>query len=548
MSSKAQSLKFIQYVRKSSQGESRQVASLEDQEKILRELIAKESLTIVQRLSESQSAKEPGIRPIYQSMLDAIQAGKANAILVWHLDRLSRNPADSGVLQWLLQSGVIKCIKTPEREYHPEDHALLMAVESSMANQYVRDLKRNVYRGVKEKAERGSYPYKAKAGYIVETVTRHHIADLIRFGLLRMAWEDMLTGLYSVPQELERLNAKGYRLPRTKNGGNKPMSRSSLYRLFVDPFYTGVFEFEGRTIQGNHPPLVSKEEFARVQRILGRPLREKPQKYQHPYAGLARCGVCGCQITAETHVKTYKQHGTSRSYTYYHCTGRKGCTKHSVTEADMEGQIKDSLEGCRLDPFFADWAIDVLKREEADQSKLEQITEHTVPEALQTIYRRLDRLYAMREDGEISKEDFLTRKAKHQADLDTLTEASHQATTKTTRDRQTLQNLLTFARDAYTEFTTGSPERKRQVALSFAPSYVLTQGTLTISTHPALDLIRTFEPPKTPDQQIGPGDTDALDSTWRTMLDQLRKVVTCAEQAFSHYICAQHTGHTGSEQ
>jgi len=51
-----------------------------------------------------------------------------------------------------------------------------------------------------------------------------------------------------------------------------------------------------------------------------------------------RCGVCGCQITAERKLKHYKQSGRTVTYTYYHCTGRKGCLKDSISEAVMRSE------------------------------------------------------------------------------------------------------------------------------------------------------------------------------------------------------------------
>ena len=126
-------LKHIIYARKSSEAEDRQVLSLESQIDELKRLAEKEGLEVVEELTEAKSAKEPG-RPVFNLMIEKIKKGDANAILAWKIDRLSRNPIDSGTLQWLLQQGIIKEIRIPERVYKPEDNALLWAVESGVAN------------------------------------------------------------------------------------------------------------------------------------------------------------------------------------------------------------------------------------------------------------------------------------------------------------------------------------------------------------------------------------------------------------------------------
>lgn len=74
MSHKTEQLRFIQYARKSSQGESRQVASLEDQEKTLCSVAGRENLKIYRRLSEARSTKAPGVRPVFREMLDLIES------------------------------------------------------------------------------------------------------------------------------------------------------------------------------------------------------------------------------------------------------------------------------------------------------------------------------------------------------------------------------------------------------------------------------------------------------------------------------------------
>ena len=72
---------------------------------------------------------------------------------------------------------------------------------------------------------------------------------------------------------------------------------------------------------GAHPPMVSGDEFARVQRLLGREGHPQPQKLEWAFTGLIRCGLCGSLVTAERKVKRYKGSGLTREYSYYHCAG-----------------------------------------------------------------------------------------------------------------------------------------------------------------------------------------------------------------------------------
>jgi len=78
-------------------------------------------------------------------------------------------------------------------------------------------------------------------------------------------WELMLRGIYTPPKILEIANNKwGF---RTRQG--KVLSRSSIYRIFTNPFYSGWFEYpkgSGNWYKGKHEPMITQEEYDRVQK------------------------------------------------------------------------------------------------------------------------------------------------------------------------------------------------------------------------------------------------------------------------------------------
>ena len=103
-------LKYFLYVRKSDESEDRQVDSIADQISVLNALADELKIEVVDIFTEARSAKAPG-RPVFDDMIVKIKRGKANAILCWKPNRLSRNPIDSGTIGWLLQEGILKHIQ-----------------------------------------------------------------------------------------------------------------------------------------------------------------------------------------------------------------------------------------------------------------------------------------------------------------------------------------------------------------------------------------------------------------------------------------------------
>ena len=151
MKQETNKIKYFIYARKSSESEDRQVQSIDDQINRLKKLAIDLDLDIKKTYSEAKSAKKPNNRPVFDEIIQRIENGEANGILCWHLNRLTRNPIDSGKLSWLLQQGIIKSIQTIERQYLPDDNVLLFNVETGQANQYVLDLSRDTKRGLLKK-------------------------------------------------------------------------------------------------------------------------------------------------------------------------------------------------------------------------------------------------------------------------------------------------------------------------------------------------------------------------------------------------------------
>lgn len=67
-------LKYCLYARKSSESDERQAMSIESQLKEMRALADNKGLNIVEEKEESRSAKDSGNRPVYNEMLQGIEA------------------------------------------------------------------------------------------------------------------------------------------------------------------------------------------------------------------------------------------------------------------------------------------------------------------------------------------------------------------------------------------------------------------------------------------------------------------------------------------
>ncbi|MCX6747418.1 MAG: recombinase family protein, partial [Candidatus Nomurabacteria bacterium] len=262
--------RYFVYVRKSTEDKDKQVASISSQIDELSRLAERMNYQIVEVFQESKSAKAPDVRVEFYKMLDRIKKGEAEGILCWKLDRLARNPVDGGKINWMLQEGIIKHIKTFDRDYLPGDNTLMATLEFGMANQFIIDLRNNTLRGMRAKASKGVFPSRAPLGYKNEITGKQGenriFIDEKRFDSIRQLWDLLLSGKYSIG-EITLMAQKELGVTGMKGG---PISDSVLYKLFGNPFYYGVFLWQKKIWEGTHAPMITKEEFNKAQKIIKR--------------------------------------------------------------------------------------------------------------------------------------------------------------------------------------------------------------------------------------------------------------------------------------
>jgi len=430
--------KYFLYARKSSESEDRQMASIEDQIAEVKKIAEKYNLNVIEIISESRSAKEPG-RDGFNSMLKRIYKGEAQGILTWKLNRLARNPIDGGQISWMLQQNIIKHIQTFEREYNPSDNVLLMQVEFGMANQYVKDLSLDIRRGMRQKAERGWYPisilpfgYKHNPRYCIGT-DDEIIPEEEQFGLIKKLWSLFLSGGYSINSIKKQGDLLGI-----KNRWGKNLSRSAYYSILSNEFYCGYYYWKDKDenivkYKGKHKAVISITEFHKAQTLLrgksGSISRIK--KYDFPYRGLIKCGECGGYITPDHKLQIictrckYKfssknacscpkcglkisemNHPSKIDILYYRCNKSKGkCSQSSITKEKIDSTMEEEISKISINEEIHSWGIKRLRIEKGSRGKIQSVIKELNKKKVE-LENRVVGLINVRADREITAEQF----------------------------------------------------------------------------------------------------------------------------------------------
>ncbi len=483
-------VEYFIYARKSTESEDRQVLSIESQKNELQEIVNRNGLTIADTKQESHSAKAPG-RPVFNDLLDEIEQGKAQGIVVWNADRLSRNSVDTGRLIYMFDTGKLQEIVTPSQVFRntPNDKFLLSLLCSTA--KLDNDNKGiNVKRGLKAKAERGIYPAPAPTGYVnnkyAERGNKTVEVDLDRFGLVKKMFEMVLSQKYT-PLQVLKIATDEWKLKK-KDG--KEISRSTWYYMLTNPVYAETFEYplkSGNWHKAAHKPMITDEQFNFIQLILGKKGKQRPKTHVFAFTGLMRCGECNASITCEEKIKRQKN-GNVHQYIYYHCTKQinPDCTQGSIEEEVLKKIILDKVLSIKIPPEFHDWGLKQVKRVNKNEAEFTQNILTTQQKAYNDTLAQISELIDMRSSKEISREEFMEKKPKLEKERDRLKKLLDAVDDRATKWHEKADELFDFARDAAEEFNTGGLEKRRQILSRLGSNLILKDKKLIVDLEETL--------------------------------------------------------------
>lgn len=165
-------------------------------------------------------------------------------------------------------------------------------------------------------------------------------------------------------------------------------------------------EGEWIRIEDSHVPVISKREFAIVQRLLGMDTRTSPNEDEvYVLSGLAVCAACGAPM-----VKRNVPAG-GKTYSYYICSNNaatKQCAPHRIPKDRLEGLVLDVLQthiANILDMERILGFIDTVPFQELEIKELERQAGMKEQE-IQKCREMRDALYEDLKEGVVSKEDY----------------------------------------------------------------------------------------------------------------------------------------------
>ncbi len=499
-------LRYYVYIRKSEERQERQLLSLQAQ---LREIKARfPSIKIVgQPIEESTSAFKPNNRPLFAKMLKDIDLGKAEGIIAYHPNRLSRNEKDASEITYRLRDKTsnLQDLKFVNYTFSNSPEGIMMLQMVLSQSQYESSKQGvDVARGMKQKViEKQERPGQVPLGYIKRPVLDSNgrliqhkdkiltetVLDPDRHELVAKIWSMFLSGIYTtgeirrVANEDWKLRSRSYRKKDGTVGGNIPIGQSSLYRILNNPFYAGIIRHNNEEFEGGHETIITVEDYDYAQKLLGK--RGKPRLNVNDYAftGLIKCGKCGCSVVGKTRDKTLAS-GKVVTYVYYYCTRKsekRPCDQKKYTPlSKIEEEIDEEISKFTILPKFKELALDIIRRNHKLEVKDRNAIYRNQQSTREQVQARLDKLVDMRTRELLTDDEYLEQKNRLRLELDSI-HVDINETDRRARDWVKLtEKAFEFATTAKEAFSNGDSKVKRDILMTMGERLILLDQRLYI--------------------------------------------------------------------
>ena len=321
------------YARYSSASQTEQ--SIEGQLRVCNEFAQANGYVIVGNYIDRAVSGIVNNRPQFLKMIEDSAKNQFDVVLVYQLDRFSRNRYDSAVSKFKLKKNGVKVLSVRENITDDASGVLLESLLEGMAEYYSRELSQKVKRGLKESAIKGTFTGgNVLLGYKI--VAKRVEIDEKQAKVIQHVFNEFASG---VPKKtiIDDLNARGF---RTNKGAKFVLN--SFYNTLRNRKYIGENVFNGVLSKHAYPQIISKDLFDIVQLKLDRKKHTLiKSKIDYILTGKAFCGHCNASIVGIS--------GTSKSsakHNYYACSNqykKKTCSKRYEKKDSLEQRIVEQI-------------------------------------------------------------------------------------------------------------------------------------------------------------------------------------------------------------
>ena len=378
------------YARYSSDNQREE--SIEGQLRECKEYADQNGITVVRTYIDRALSAKTDSRPQFQQMIHDSATHTFEAVLVWKLDRFSRNRYDSAHYKRILKNNRVHVVSVTEPISNTPEGIMLESLLEGMAGYYSAELAEKVSRGHKENALKAKFNGgPVPLGYRIDS-EHHYQIDPTTAPVVQEAFQRYAAG-ESIRSIIESLNARGIR-----NGRGNPFTKNSFQTLLKNRRYLGEYRYKDTVIPDAIPAIIDPDCFDAVQRRCEihrqAPAHNKTDVHYLLTTKLF-CGKCGTMMAGESG----RSH-TGTVHCYYKCgtrkrSGKEACSLKPVRKEPLEQFVVQTA----LEKVLNDRVIDLLADKLLEYQSKENTRLPVLQAELKEVKRRIDNLVAAIEQG-----------------------------------------------------------------------------------------------------------------------------------------------------
>ena len=323
-------MKAVIYARYSS--DSQREESIEGQLRECTEYAERNGITVLRSYIDRALSARTADRPEFQNMIKDSEQKLFDVVLIWKLDRFSRDRYDSAHYKRILKKNGVKVVSVKENISDGPEGIILESMLEGYAEYYSAELSEKIQRGQKENALKcknngGNTPL----GYVVGT------DGVLAVDPLTAPLVTEIFTLYdsgeSISEITASLNGRGL---KTKKG--KAFKIGGVSLILKNRKYIGEYQYGSVIIPKGIPAIIDDDLFDRVQRRMAfnkkAPAKAKATE-EYLLTTKLFCGTCERLMAGESGTSSTK----SVKHYYYKCGGAKrklGCKRKAVRKHWIE--------------------------------------------------------------------------------------------------------------------------------------------------------------------------------------------------------------------
>jgi len=361
-------MNVVIYARYSSEKQTDQ--SIDGQLKVCHAYAKSNGYTVVEEYIDKALTGKSDNRPEFQRMISDSNKKHFQGVLVYQLDRFSRNRYDSATYKAKLKKNGVRVLSARENISDDASGILVEGLLESMAEYFSVELSQKVQRGMNINAEKclsngGSIPFGFK------TVNKKFEINPDTTPIVEQIFE-MYAGGKRVIDIINHLNAK-----QIKTGSGAKFNNSSLHTMLKNKKYIGVYKYADIEVPDGMPRIISDELFYKVAEMMDKnkkaPARARA-KEDYILTTKLFCGHCKSLMVGFSGTSS-----TGKTYNYYSCNNArlKTCHKKNVQKDYIENLIIEECRKLLTDKNIAKIAKEVVSacEREKDGSGLKRLNQ-----------------------------------------------------------------------------------------------------------------------------------------------------------------------------